>query len=112
MWSGKDFQVYTGGLLTMLHTDMTKKTTSFIEILVSKDEQIKIPQLLPGSIYNIAFYSFLYIGNRIIKNYNNPNNNKVDVCYICILDPLKVIHIEVQDQKEVNNNFYRRVPLC
>lgn len=34
----------------MLHTNMTKKTTSFIEILVSKDEQIKIPQLLPGSI--------------------------------------------------------------
>ena len=112
MWSGKDFQVYTGGLLTILHTDMTKKTTSFIEILVSKDEQIKIPQLIPGSIYNIAFYSFLYIRNRIIKNYNNPNNNKVDVCYICILDPLKVIHIEVQDQKEVNNNFYRRVLLC
>ena len=96
----------------MLHTDMTKKTTSFIEILVSKDEQIKIPQLLPGSIYNIVFYSFLYIGNRIIKDSNNPNNNKIGLCYICIWDPFEIIHIETINQKEVDNNFYRRVLLC
>ena len=96
----------------MLHTDMTKKTTSFIEILVSKDEQIKIPLLIPGSIYNILFYSYLYIGNRIIKTYNNPNNNKVDVCYIGTWDPLEVIHCDTITQKEVNKNFYRRVLLC
>ena len=112
MWSGKDFQVYTGGLLTMLHTDMTNKTTSFIEILVPKDEQIKIPQLIPGSIYNIVFNSYLYIGNRIIKNYNDQNNNKVDVCYIGVWDPLEVTHCDTIIQKEVNKNFYRRVLLC
>ena len=96
----------------MLHTDMTNKTTSFIEILVPKDEQIEITGLIPGSIYNIVFNSYLYIGNRIIKNYNDKNNNKVDVCYIGVWDPLEVTHCDTIIQKEVNKNFYRRVLLC
>lgn len=96
----------------MLHTDMTNKTTSFIEILVSKDEQIEIPQLIPGNIYNILFYSYLYIGNRIIKNYNDQNNNKIYVCYIGVWDPLEVTHCDTIVQKEGNKGFYRRVLLC
>lgn len=96
----------------MLHTAMTKKTTSFIEILVSKDEHIKIPRLLPGSIYTIVFNSYLYIGNRIIKDSNNPNNNKVKLCYIGIWDPLEIIHVDIRDQKDANKSFYHRVLLC
>ena len=96
----------------MLYTNMTKKTTSFIEILVQKDEQIEIPWLLPGSIYNIALNSYLYIGNRIINNSNNISNNKVDICYIGIWDPLEIIHVDTITQKEVNKRFYRRVLLC
>lgn len=96
----------------MLHTNMTKKTTSFVEIIVSKDEQIGIPQLLPGSIYTIVFNSYLYVGNRIIKDSNNPNNNKVKLCYIGIWDPLEIIHVDTIAQKETNKSFYRRVLLC
>lgn len=96
----------------MLYTNMTKKTTSFIEILVQKDEQIKIPWLLPGSIYNIALKSYLYIGNRIINNSNNLSNNKVDIFCIDIWDPFEIIYVDTITQKEVNKRFYRRVLLC
>lgn len=96
----------------MGYTNITIQMTSFIELLATKDEQIKVPGLLPGSIYNVVFDSYLYVGNRIINNYNNPGNNKIKLCYIGVCNPLTTTHVDTINQKEIDYIFYSRVLPC
>ena len=112
MRSGKDFQVYTGGLLTMRYTNTTTPVTAFKELVITRDEQVKVQSLLPGSIYTIVFNSYLYIGNHIINNSNSKNRNILKICYIGLWDPFETIHVDNVDPNETKSGFYSRVLLC
>lgn len=96
----------------MGYTNIVTPMTSFIEILVPKDEHIKIPRLLLGGIYISVFDSYLYIGNRIINDSNNPDNSKVKLCFIGLYNPFETTNVVTIDKKTVAKGFYRRVLLC
>lgn len=79
----------------------------FKELVITKVEQVKVPILLPGSIYTIVFNSYIYIGNRVSKN-----RNTLRTCYICLWDPLEIIHIDTVDPNKIKSGRYNRVLLC
>lgn len=96
----------------MGYKNMTTPDTTFKELVITKDEQVKVLNLLPGSIYTIVFYSYLYIGNRIINNSNSKNRNILKICYISLWDPFETIHVDTVDPNETKSGFYSRVLLC
>lgn len=96
----------------MGYNNMATPATTFIELVITKDEQVKVQNLLPGSIYTIVFNSYLYIGNRIINNSNSKNRNILKICYIGLWDPFETIHVDTVDPNETKSGFYSRVLLC
>lgn len=96
----------------MGYKNMATPATTFIELVITKDEQVKVQNLLPGSIYTIVFNSYLYIGNRIINNSNSKNRNILKICYIGLWDPFETIHVDTVDPNETKSGFYSRVLLC
>lgn len=96
----------------MSYKNITTPVTTFKELVITKDEQVKVHGLLPGSIYTIVFNSYLYIGNRIINNSNRKNRNTLKICYIGIWDPPEIIHVDTVDPNETRSAFYNRVLLC
>lgn len=96
----------------MGYKNMTTPATTFKELVITKDEQVKIHCLLPGNIYTIVFNSYLYIGNRIINNSNSKNRNILKICYIGLWDPPQIIHLDTVNPNEPNSVVYNRVLLC
>lgn len=97
----------------MGYKNIPTPSTAF-ELVITKDEQVKVPGLLPGSIYTIVFDSYLYIGNRVINNSNSNSRkrNVLKICYIGLWDPFETIHVDTVDPNETKSGFYNRVLLC